>query len=516
MRVVLAAALLSVFCSTAVAQPTRDRPNTPAEAYFEFLLARRLEAQGNTAGALEALKRAQALDPSSAEINAEIAGFYARQNQGSEAIAAAERALAVDPKNLEGNRILGLVFAAWSEGAGTPPPGRTRAQIRASAIEHLTRIFDSPAVATDLNLQLTLARLQLRAGQADRAIPILENIATQAPFATEPHALLAEARLSVGRVDDAITALRAAAELNPRHYVSLGELYEQQGRWQEAAQAYEQAAGTPGAPRDVPLRLVAALLNIPGGEGAATARDRIRDYLMTSPQDARGLFLLSSAHLQLGDLKGAEDVARKLIALEPTSLSGLHALSSALAARREYRQVVELLAPFSRDAAARAKGRETDGALLLAQLAQAHSELGEHDQAVRVLTTAITTDPLSAPALNLLGYLLADRGERLPEAVGFIERALQIDPDNPAYLDSLGWAYYRQGRADEAEPYLRKAAEGLPTQSVVHDHHGDALEKLGRHAEAIAAWERALAGDGEDIDPALIQKKIKDARARQQ
>ena len=58
---------------------------------------------------------------------------------------------------------------------------------------------------------------------------------------------------------------------------------------------------------------------------------------------------------------------------------------------------------------------------------------------------------MSAPALNSLGYTLADRGQRLPEAVGFIERALKVDPDNPSYLDSLGWALFKQGRAAEAE-----------------------------------------------------------------
>ena len=123
---------------------------------------------------------------------------------------------------------------------------------------------------------------------------------------------------------------------------------------------------------------------------------------------------------------------------------------------------------------------------------------------------------MSAPALNSLGYTLADRGQRLPEAVGFIERALKVDPDNPSYLDSLGWALYKQGRATEAEAQLRKAAQALPEQSVIQDHFGDVLVKNGKLPEAIGAWERALAGDGEDIDRAAIEKKIKDAKGRRQ
>jgi tetratricopeptide (TPR) repeat protein len=512
---VVALAVLIPHEAAAQAKPEAIAP--PPDAYFEFMLARRLEAKGDSAAALEALKRAQALDPKSAEILAEMAGLYARQNKGAEAIEAAERALKLDPANLEAHRMLGLVFAAWSDGGGPPPGGRSQTQLRELAIEHLTKILETPTAATDLNLQLTLARLHLRVGRADRAVPILENIVSQAPFVTEPYTLLAEARITLGRVDGAIEALEMAAELNPRHFVSLGELYERQSRWEEAAGAYERAiANLRTVPRDLRYRFFAALLNIPAGKGAQKARDALKEFLTTSPQDARGLFMLSAANLRLGDLAGAEDAARKLLALDPASIQGLHALSDTLLARREYRKVVDLLTPFFKDFAVRARGSESEAALLLAVLAHAHSELDEHDTAVRVLTTAIKSDPLSAPALNSLGYALADRGQRLPEAIGFIERALKVDPNNPAYLDSLGWALFKQGRIDEAEPPLRKAADALPTQSVIQDHFGDVLVRLGKFNEAIAAWERALAGDGADIDRTAIEKKIKDARGRQQ
>jgi tetratricopeptide (TPR) repeat protein len=515
---VVVALVLSFGSGTALAQTAPAAAQAPAQAYFEFLIARRLESQGDNPGALAALKRALALDPTSAEINAEIAGFHARQNNGEEAVAAAEQALKLDPKNVEAHRMLGLVFSAWSDGGAAAPAGRSAAELRARAIDHLTQILDSPLVATDLNLQLTLARLHLRAGNHERAVPLLENIVSQAPFATEPYTLLAESRLALGRVDAAVEAMAAAAELNPRHFASLGDLYERQSRWQDAADAFEKAVANArgGASRDLRLRYVTALLNITDEKSAAKARDVLKDFLMTAPQDARGLFLLSTASLRLGDVKGAEDVARKLMALDPTSIPGLHALSAALISRRDYRAVVELLTPLSKDVAGRAKGRESDAALLLGQLGHAHTQLGEHEQAVAVLTMAVASDPLNAPALNSLGYTLADRGQRLPEAIGFIERALKVDPENPSYLDSLGWALFKQGRIDEAEAPLRKAAETLPEQSVIQDHYGDVLARRGKYLDAIVAWERALKGDGEEIDKAAIEKKIRDARARKQ
>jgi tetratricopeptide (TPR) repeat protein len=516
MRSAVVVALLLWGPAAAAAQQPAAPADTRGQAYFEFLLARRLEAQGDTAGALAALKRALTLDPTSAELYAELGGYYARQDNATEAVAAAERALTFDANNIEAHRMLGLVFAAWSDGGVPLPPGRTQAQARAGAIEHLTKILETPTAATDLNLQLTLARLHLRAGSGARAVPILENIVSQAPFATEPYILLAEARLGLGRVDGAIEALKAAAELNPRYYQSLGDLYERQNRWQDAAGAYERAMANSKGPasRDLRLRYATALMNVPQPEAAAKARDVLKDFLMTAPQDARGLFLLSSANLRLGDSEGAEAVARKLLAIDPTSTQGLHALSGALIARREYRQVVDLLTPIMKDASRR--GREADAATLMAQLAHAHTQLGQHDQAISVLTAAVASDPLSAPALNSLGYTLAERGERLPEAIGYIERALKVDPDNPSYVDSLGWALFKQGRADEAEPHLRKAADALPSNSVIQDHHGDVLARQGKYQEAIVAWERALKGDGEEIDRSAIEKKVRDARARKQ
>ena len=517
MRVVVIIALVLSAGIEAAAQQPAPATDPTAQAYFEFLLARRLEAQGDNDAAQQSLQRAIKLDPKSAELNAELAGFFARQNKATEAMEAARRALTLDANNVEAHRMLGLVLAALSDG-GTPPPGRTQAQLRTEAIEHLTKIFETPSVATDLNLQLTLARLQLRAGNAERAVPVLENIVSQAPFATEPYALLAEARLSLGRVDAAIEAMEAAAELNPRYYVSLGDLYERSERWPDAAGAYEQAIKNArgGASRDLRLRYAAALLNTPEPAAATKARDVLKDFLMTAPQDARGLFLLSTANLRLGDFPGAEDVARKLLAVDPKSIQGLHALSSALVARKEYKQVVELLTPLAKDIGGLAKGREGDAALLMTQLAHAHTQLGQHDQAIAALSTAVASDPLNAPVLNSLGYTLADRGERLPEAIGYIERALKVDPDNPSYVDSLGWALFKQGKVEEAEPHLRKAAEALPANSVIQDHYGDVLARRGRYQDAIAAWERALKGDGEELDRVAIERKLREARARKQ
>jgi len=657
MRVTSAVLAVALFFAAppAVAQPsTASAPQAPiasADAYFEFMKARRLEADGDAAGALAALERAQKLDPGSAELLAERAALHARQNEGEPARIAAERALAIDASNAEAHRILALVYSAWSDGAGTAPAGSTPATLRATAIEHLKAIRTSPVMTTDLGLQIAYGRLLLRSGQIDEATAVLEGVASQAPYVAEPFVLLAEARTAQGRMFEAAEALAQAAEINPRYYVSLGELYERLGRWAAAAGAYGQAVqGVRSPSRELRLRHVGALLNVPGGVGASRAKEALDELLKASPDDTRLLYLLSTAARQLNDTKGAEESARRIIALDPSSIAGLNALARAMSDQYQYRQVIELLTPFAKEATTRAKGRESEAATALAQLGLAHQQLGEYDAAIAAFTTArtlaskdstydvyltqalinarqfdraiavtseaivrapederlirlrsqalgrtgrageaidflegaiksesrspqlalaladayasqkrydeavkvieqaetafgeddtftmrlaslydeagrvaeaerelramIERDPLDASALNFLGYMLADRTERHAEAVDLIERALRVEPDNPSYLDSLGWALFKQGKTAEAATPLGRAAAALPANSVIQDHHGDVLASQGKWAEATAAWQRALDGDGESIDRDVITKKIQDAKRR--
>ncbi len=124
--------------------------------------------------------------------------------------------------------------------------------------------------------------------------------------------------------------------------------------------------------------------------------------------------------------------------------------------------------------------------------------------------------PDDAPTLNYLGYMLVERGERLDESVDLITRALALDPQNGSYLDSLGWAYFKQNRLELAEEPLRQASEQLPENSVVQDHWGDLLFRLGRYTAAIEAWQRALSGDAATVDLRAVESKIEDAEARLQ
>lgn len=113
------------------------------------------------------------------------------------------------------------------------------------------------------------------------------------------------------------------------------------------------------------------------------------------------------------------------------------------------------------------------------------------------LRTIIEREPDNAMALNALGYTLADRNERLTEALRLIERARAINPDDPAILDSLGWAHYRLGDLKQAELFLRQAFSLMPDQEV-GAHLGEVLWQMGRQQEALKVWEDAMEDGGDN------------------
>jgi len=119
--------------------------------------------------------------------------------------------------------------------------------------------------------------------------------------------------------------------------------------------------------------------------------------------------------------------------------------------------------------------------------------------------------PEDIGALNDLGYLWADQNKHLQWALDMVRRAVEGDPDNAAYRDSLGWALYRLGRIPEAVQELEKAAAGDDPDGVILDHLGDAYLRAGRRADAVAAWQRAVkafAKEGDHAKQQVTQQKI--------
>jgi len=648
--------VIALFLTALAVQPAPAAapPNDKiAEAYAQFLLGHRLDQNDDVDDAIRAFKRAMELDPAAADIPAELGGLYLRQNRYDEARAAGEQALKIDPSNREGNRVLGIAYAARIDDRASTGSRRNAGAADENvprAIHYLEAAIEGAERESDPNVRATLARLYIHAEQYDKAIAILTDLVRQEPGWQDGPLLLTEAYASAGRNDDAIAWLEEQTEDDPRLLPALGDFYERERKWSDAARTYEKAVKE--APRSVELRrrYASALLNAGGRGNAIKARDVLTELTASGRADGQQLYLLSQAQRRSGDPKAAEDTARRLIAQNSKSPWGYYALAEALEERHQYQAVVDELAPVIA-AAGRSKpaaDQTIDTSVLLPHLAFAYQELGNHDKAiatfaearsrapedaniaaylveanlaakrydaalgvakaalaehpedlrltrleaqalqhsgkageaatllesavkahgddpmayvaladlysdanrgpdaVRVLQDAqqkfpgdtavvfelgsvydkqkkfgeaeaafhqiLDREPDNAAALNYLGYMLADRGERLDESVTYLKKAVQIDPENGSYLDSLGWAYFKADQLQLAEDNLRKAADQLKMNSVIQEHYGELLFKLGRYNDAIAAFTRALGGDGSDIDRADIDKKIRAAK----
>ncbi|MBA3972863.1 MAG: hypothetical protein C0504_01440 [Candidatus Solibacter sp.] len=144
-----------------------------------------------------------------------------------------------------------------------------------------------------------------------------------------------------------------------------------------------------------------------------------------------------------------------------------------------------------------------------------------YDEAEREFRKVLEVSPNNASALNYLGYMLADRNVRVQEALALIQKAVDQEPTNGAFLDSLGWAYFRLNKLDEAADYLRRSLQRGVRDPTVHDHLGDVLLSQGNVKDAINHWEIAVAewrnnapSDRDDEAVAKIQKKLETAKVR--
>jgi tetratricopeptide (TPR) repeat protein len=143
------------------------------------------------------------------------------------------------------------------------------------------------------------------------------------------------------------------------------------------------------------------------------------------------------------------------------------------------------------------------------------------DAAEEQFRKVLALDPNNSMTLNYLGYMLADRGVKLSDALAMLQKAVQLDPQNYAYLDSLGWAYFKLGQYPLAEENLRKASERVSTDPTVHDHLGELYEKTGRLRLAVAQWDQSLtqygrtvAADVDETDVNKLQKKLENAKVK--
>jgi len=439
--------------------------------------------EGDTSRALEVLNAFPEAARSS-KLYAALGYTYEQNKAYKKAIAAYQKSVDLDHDNLDSVR--GLAQNLLND-------GQTDA-----ALAQYKVIVD--ADSSDAQTYMRMAEIYRRSGRYDEAMESLKKANTVVPESLEVRFNMAVIDQAQGRYDDAIVILNqllqktehvngqydAAEQSNRaiflerlgtvyreankpqlandtfrrmfdlgdenaiRGYQEIIETYRDQKQWQSATTTAEEAAKR--FPNDRALQMVAASQRADMGDSAA-AIEQVKLLLKGTNEDRDVYIALAQMYSRLKDFPQAEASINKALEL------------STKPEEKEYTIFVS-------------------GSI--------YEREKKYDLAEEAFHKVIASDPKNAQALNYLGYMLADRGTRLEEALGYIRRALALDPQNGAYLDSIGWAYYKMGNYELAEENLRRASEKIGTDPTVQAHLGDLYMKTGRLKLATTHWQRAL------------------------
>lgn len=366
----------------------------------------------------------------------------------------------------------------------------------AAALEQYKKLTElEPGTAENY---LRMGQLYRRLGKFDEAESSLLRAKQLAPGSLE--VLYSEALLyeDQARYDDAAKILTDAlsglksqtdTEENPNALSildeQLGRVYVEQGNYPAAINTYQQMSQLgPDAKKRAQMLLIDAYRQ---GHELDEAISVTKKGLAEAPKDQSLIVTLAMLYGEKGDA----DAATKLLTplLQGTSADQEIYLDLA--------QVQERGRKYDEAAKSAAKALElarqpSDKVTAYFMFGAIRERQKHYDQAEDQFRKALAIDPDNAAVLNYYGYMLADRGLRLPEATAMIQHAVSQEPANGAYLDSLGWAFYKQNKLAEAEEYLRKAVARENNDPTILGHLGDVYLKLGQNDQAAETYERAL------------------------
>ncbi|HET7717240.1 MAG TPA: tetratricopeptide repeat protein [Bauldia sp.] len=244
--------------------------------------------------------------------------------------------------------------------------------------------------------------------------------------------------------------------------------------------------------------------------------DRCEDALEIYDLVPVGSSLRRNAEIQSGlclDVLERTDEAAKrleaLIAANPEDLDAIAALGNIYRGRERFAEAAEV---YTKGIDTIDQPNATHWRLFYFR-GVANERSKNWEQAEADLKKALELSPDQPQVLNYLGYSWVDMGINLEEGLDMIRKAVEQRPNDGYIVDSLGWAYYRLGRYDEAVEQLERAAELRPEDPVINDHLGDAYWQVGRKLEATFQWSHARDLDPEPADLEKIVKKLESGLA---
>ncbi len=372
---------------------------------------------------------------------------------------------------------------------------------------------------------MRMAQLNRRLGKFDEAASNLARAKKLSPGSIE--VLYNEALLDEdeGRYDDAVKVLsdaiagiKSQGEANPAALAildeQLGQAYRRAHNYPAAIDTFKEM-GTLGPEAKDRARLL-LIDTYRRNHDLNDAIAEAKKGLAESPKD-RGLTItLALLYGEASNTDAATGLLRGLLQGNEGDQEIYLDLAQVQERGRKYSDAeksAEMAAQLAHDSS----GRESAW-FMLGAIFERQKKFAQAEEQFR---KALDVDPNDAPVLNYYGYMLADRGVRVSEATSLIERAVKQDPGNGAYLDSLGWAYFKQNKLAEAEEYLRKAIDREGNDPTILGHLGAVYLRLGQNQQAadtleraLAEWQKALPADYEAEKVSEVEAQLKNLKRR--
>lgn len=495
-----------------------------ADAYASFAAGVVHDARAEPDLALEEYRRALEADPGNEPLAMEVARRYLQQRQPDEAISALR--LTLDRKEASGLAFAWLGLAremkedhvgaekAFSESVRRSPdqfPGYRGLTQRAyfakdgeAALEVLDRAArqkDAGAVfyvdLADMLAQGVRQEVLTNDQVRERIKQALDLAAAAQPEAPELLRRMADLYRAGGFAEEAIRSYeQLLSEAKPENPVLRAILHEQLYHlYTQTRQAEKAGAQLKGLlelnPTNPRAYLLLAQFSIQQ-RAYPQAAEYLRRMLLVNPEFEPAYYELAALQITVGrpeealtTLRQARERFKDNFALEfYTALA--HAASEEYAGAVRYFGSAEILGKVD-------SPERLDGFFYF-QFGSACERARDYEQAAAHFRKSLELDPENPVTLNYLGYMWADLGENLDEALGLIQQALEKEPDSPAYLDSLAWVLFKLGRVEDALPHQLRAVELEPEPDpTLYDHLGDIYAALGRSREAREAYDKALA-----------------------
>ncbi|OGU44967.1 MAG: hypothetical protein A2000_00150 [Ignavibacteria bacterium GWB2_36_8] len=525
----------------------QDALRLDSDAGIHYALAKNYRIINKIPPALQHSKKAIELSPFKVEYYDLLADIFSSAHQYDSAAAVLEKIIEIDSTQIDSYYKLARIYESSKP-------------LQAITIYNkLTEI-----IGPEWSILIRVAELQENLGSLDKAAEAIEELLTIDPSNTAVQKLLSEVYTRAGKYDDALKIISEIIELTPDDFDARerkAQILIQQNNWEAAANEFNYILEKPDILLETKIRVGASFFAQSfkdsimlgyakqlfekidkdtsywqvkmylGAISLAEKNDSValnyfdevknlaeqntqgwtqlgglffdnRHYseaitlmneaLELFPQDFVVNLLLGLSLAQSDRHSEAKEYLKTAIDINPNDVIALSAYGYSLNQLRENDEAILYLK--------RALGISPNDVNLLGTLGLIYDSLKMWEECDKTYEHALGIDSSNATVNNNYAYSLSERGEKLDLALEMAKLAIEKEPDNSSFLDTIGWVYYKLGNYEEAKTYLEKALEISGERPVMLDHLGDILFKMGKKELAVELWQKAYKLDSSNID----------------